>query len=117
MHVGSQYWLISQQNMQELHLRNMASYDHQTYRQWRRQDQPNGSPEKRPEHRCNQNCERRNTSMGAIEQWLDKVRNHDLGHYVEPHGHEGPGPSIEYRNGEDNGQKGSDRCSNVWQKS
>ena len=84
---------VAQQHVEKLQPRHMPPKHHQAERQRGGQDQPDRSPQPRPERRRQHDGEGRQPGAVAIDQRLDQLAHDRLHHEVEGSGPQQHGPA------------------------
>lgn len=80
---GGELGIGAEESVEEGHLRNVTAEDDDADGEWSGEDEAGPSPEKRPEDRHGEKCERRDAGAGAEEPRFDKVSGGEFEHEEE----------------------------------
>ena len=108
LRVHRQRRLVPQQHVQELEIGHVAPDHHQADRQRRRHQQADRPPQPGPEHRGDQDADRRNARLRAVDQRLHHVVADQLDEQEQPEGQQRLLPAGEDRQRDQDRQRGRD---------
>ena len=100
--------LIAQQHIEELQLRDVLAQHDQADRQRAGQDEPDRSPQKRPEGGGHQQGHFRHADTTAVESRFDNVADEQLDRQKQPEHKQWLNPPLKHRQAEDDRRQGRD---------